>query len=214
MRGWRGAGHRRGRAGLTEPLTLRTCPEKRTEPKCTLSRRACTRRAKGSASPGFSLACGERSVGRPGEGSGVGWAFGVPPAAPCPYRGQVVPRPAPLAPPVLPQPLQHLHGGHLGPDLRHVGGGDVLDDLPRSPPAGFGAHEALRHRRRGPHRGTPSAPPRCRHLRKSCWLFSWKRSSTAGGTGQARLLPKSGMARTPWKRRTSSSRYAFTLCRL
>lgn len=40
-------------------LTLRTWQEKRTELKCTLSLRLWTRRAKGSACPGFSLGWGE-----------------------------------------------------------------------------------------------------------------------------------------------------------
>ena len=54
------------------PLTLRTWQEKRTEPKCTLSLRVWRRRAKGSASPGFSLGCGEprRGVGTAGRAAG------------------------------------------------------------------------------------------------------------------------------------------------
>lgn len=50
------------------------------------------------------------------------------------YVCQVVPLPGSADPPVLPLPAQSRQSCHFAPNLRHVGRGDVLHDLPRPPP--------------------------------------------------------------------------------
>lgn len=110
-------GHTRGVTqmwwpGRTSPLTLRTWQEKRTEPKCTLSLRAWRRWAKGSASPGFSVGCGESRrgvwVAPRGAGDTLGCTTGHPQTRrqPLPRRGNPVPScagsPSPSAAPPAP----------------------------------------------------------------------------------------------------------------